>query len=336
MKKQSIVSRLFAVLMAILMVCTVVPAASVSYVSAAKTTTAAASTKKISKAKVSYTKSFTYNGKTKKPKVTVTYGKVTLQKGKDYTVTYQNNTAIGVGSIVIKAKAGSGYTGAKTVKFKILPAKVKGVKAAKVTSSAAKLTWSAVKGARGYVVYRYDVKTKTYTKLKATKKLALTVKNLAAGKVYRFAVRAYAKNGKNYYGVYSKVLKIKTLKATVPTNPTNPYNKDPSLSDNSGKNDDPGPGPDTNNGEGAQYSAKDNDSNSDHLTPTEYEKAIEDLTVINDDQKTGNDDSNPSYDGGGAAVDNNGADANNPSAQKPKEPELSGDSGNQYWDGSGI
>lgn len=121
-----------------------------------------------------------------------------------------------------------------------------------------------------------------------------------------------------------------------PTNPTNPYNKDPSLSDNSGKNDDPGPGPDTNNGEGAQYSAKDSDSNSDHLTPTEYEKAIEDLTVINDDQKTGNDDSNPSYDGGGAAVDNNGADANKPSPQKPKEPELSGDSGNQYWDGSGI
>ena len=122
---------------------------------------------------------------------------------------------------------------------------------------------------------------------------------------------------------------------TTKPKPTTPYNKDPSLSDNSGKNDDPGPGPDTNNGEGAQYSAKDNDSNSDHLTPTEYEQAIKDLTVINDDQKTGNDDSNPSYDGGGT-VDNNGADANNPSAQKPKEPELSGDSGNQYWDGSGI
>ena len=44
MKKQSIVSRLFAVLMAILMVCTVVPDASVSYASDAKTTTAAAST----------------------------------------------------------------------------------------------------------------------------------------------------------------------------------------------------------------------------------------------------------------------------------------------------
>ena len=45
MKKQSMFSRLFAVLMAVLMVCTVVPAASFSYAAAAKTSTSATAAK---------------------------------------------------------------------------------------------------------------------------------------------------------------------------------------------------------------------------------------------------------------------------------------------------
>ena len=226
MKKQSMFSRLFAVLMAVLMVCTVVPAASFSYAAAAKTTTTATAAKKISKAKVTYTKTLTYTGKAKRPNdLVVTYGKKTLKKGRDYTVSYKNNTAIGVASIVIKAKAGSGYTGSKTVKFKIVPARVKGLTAAKTTKTAVKLTWNAVKGAKGYIVYRYDAKTKTYTRVKVTKKLVYIVRGLDAGTVYRFAVRAYMKvDGKNYYGTYSKVRKVKTLAATpaTPTTPTQP------------------------------------------------------------------------------------------------------------------
>lgn len=114
--------------------------------------------------------------------------------------------------------------------------------------------------------------------------------------------------------------------------PTNPYNKDPSLSDNSGKNDDPGPGPDTNNGEGAQHSAKDEKSNSDHMTPEQYDSAIQYLDDANNDQSSG---SNPSYDGGGT-VDNNGDAADTPSADKPKESAVSGDPEGQQWDGPDI
>ena len=224
MKKQSMFSRLFAVLMAILMVCTVVPAASFSYAAAAKTSTSATAAKNMSKVKVSYTKELSYTGKARKPKITVTYGKTTLKKGTDYTVKYKNNTEIGVAQIIIKAKAGSGYTGSKTVKFKIIPAKAKNLTAKKATTSAVKLTWSAVKGAKGYIVYRYDAKTKTYTKIKATKKLALAVRSLDAATLYRFAVRAYAVAGKKYYGFYSKAIKVKTAAQATPTDPTTPVN----------------------------------------------------------------------------------------------------------------
>lgn len=126
-----------------------------------------------------------------------------------------------------------------------------------------------------------------------------------------------------------------TTKPTTAPTQTPTYNKDKSKSDNSGVNDNPGEGENTNNGKDAQYSTKDKDSNSNHMTATEYEQAIKDLEVINDNQKTGKDDSTPSYHGGGT-VDNNGAAANKPSSQAPKEPEVSGDSSNQYWDGSGT
>ena len=216
MKKNKIATRLLAVLMAALMLCAAVPAASITMAGAAKTSTSATAAKKLSKAKVTYTKTLYYTGKARKPKVTVTYGKTTLKKNKDYTVTYKRNTDIGVASIVIKAKKGSAYTGSKTVKFKIIPAKVKDLKAARTTSSAVKLTWSAVKGAYGYVVYRYDAKTKTYTKLKTTKNLSQAVKKLDAGTVYRFAVRAFAKTDKRVYGPYCKVIKVKTKAAAAP------------------------------------------------------------------------------------------------------------------------
>lgn len=62
-------------------------------------------------------------------------------------------------------------------------------------------------------------------------------------------------------------------------------------------NDDPGPGPDTNNGEGAQYSTKDQTENSNHMTLDDYIEAIEDLEEINQEQRTGEDPSIPSTTG---------------------------------------
>ena len=62
-------------------------------------------------------------------------------------------------------------------------------------------------------------------------------------------------------------------------------------------NDNPGDGPDTNNGKGAQYSSEQTEDGSiflpDHKT---YEETMGNLDKINEEQKQGGDDNIPSYD----------------------------------------
>lgn len=220
MKKNIFSTRLLAVILAVFMLLSTVPAASLATVSAAKTTSATASAKKISKCKITVASSVKYTGKALKPAVKVKYGSRVLTQGKHYTVTYSSNKKIGVAKVTIKAIKSSGYTGSKTVSFKIVPAKATSLKATSKTTSSVKLTWKAVKGATGYVVYRYDAKAKKYIKVKATAKTTLTVSKLKAGTKYTFAVRAYTKvNKKNYYGSYSAKLAVTTKKAPTPVKP---------------------------------------------------------------------------------------------------------------------
>lgn len=68
--------------------------------------------------KVATIKAQKYTGKAIKPIIKVTYGKKTLKKGTDYTVTYKNNKKVGTATIVITGKGN--YAGTKTVKFKIV------------------------------------------------------------------------------------------------------------------------------------------------------------------------------------------------------------------------
>ena len=77
-----------------------------------------------------------------------------------------------------------------------------------------KVSWQAVKGARGYVIYRSTKKNGTFKKVKVVKgPSARYWKNtrLKSKKMYYYKVRAYSVvNGKNVYGSYSKVKGIKT------------------------------------------------------------------------------------------------------------------------------
>ena len=82
-----------------------------------------------------------------------------------------------------------------------------------------------------------------------------------------------------------------------PTPETEIPKKDPSKSPtvNTQPNDDLGPGPSTNNGVGATTSTADQPTNSNHYeTVEEYRQDVEELKVINQEQKTGNDPSIPS------------------------------------------
>lgn len=58
----------------------------------------------------------------------VTYRKQPLVEGKDYTVSYQNNMAIGTATATLTAVEGSAYTGSKSVSYKIVGTSIAGAK----------------------------------------------------------------------------------------------------------------------------------------------------------------------------------------------------------------
>lgn len=82
-----------------------------------------------------------------------------------------------------------------------LPSVPLNFKAASGSYNAVQLTWSAVAGASGYVVYRYSAATKTYARLTAVTAPGYTNTGLTTGASYSYKVRAYrAVSGKNIYG----------------------------------------------------------------------------------------------------------------------------------------
>lgn len=61
--------------------------------------------------------SVTYNGKAQKPAVTVKYNNYTFKNGSDYTLSYKNNTKIGIATVTVKGKGK--LSGTRSVTFKI-------------------------------------------------------------------------------------------------------------------------------------------------------------------------------------------------------------------------
>lgn len=74
-----------------------------------------------------------------------------------------------------------------------------------------KLTWSKVKNAKGYEVYRYENAKGCWTKIKTVKKPTYTLTNMLEGEKVKIRVRAYKKTKSgNEYGKYSDVLSFTT------------------------------------------------------------------------------------------------------------------------------
>ena len=157
---------------------------------------------------------FTYNGKTKTPSVTVKDSKGNkLKSGTDYTVTYpKKRKSIGKYTVTVTFKGN--YSGTKKLTFEIVPAKVA---LSKLTAGKKQLTatWKTVSGVTGYEVQYSTSKkftkktTKTVTIKKAKSKNA-TIKKLKKGKKYYVKVRAYKTvSGKKIYGAWSSVKNIK-------------------------------------------------------------------------------------------------------------------------------
>ena len=159
---------------------------------------------------------YIYDGKNKTPTVTIkdANGKK-LVKNTDYKLSVASKRS-GIGRYTVKVTFIGNYSGTKNVYFYIKTGKPATVKSASQTTSSVKLTWSPVKGASGYTVYRYSPSKKAYVKAGTTEGTSLTVKKLYAGTKYTFRVVSYGKTsgGKVYdsdsYALIKTATKTKT------------------------------------------------------------------------------------------------------------------------------
>ncbi len=173
--------------------------------------------KKVGSVKLSKT-TFTYDGKTHQPKVTVkdANGK-TLEKGKDYSVKYSKDCK-NVGQYTVTVKFKGNYDGTKKLTFKIVP---KGTSVSKLTAGKKSFTVKWKKQATqttGYQIrYSTSSNMKNAEKVKVGKNTttSLKVKNLKGGKTYYVQVRTYKTvkvDGKNVkiYSSWSNAKSVKT------------------------------------------------------------------------------------------------------------------------------
>ncbi len=150
--------------------------------------------------------SYSYNGKVKKPSVSVTISGKKLVKGVDYKVTYSNQT---IGKILVKIEGIGNYQG--TVK-KYFTIQLDASKVTRIQSSSrkVKLSYSKGTGTQKYQIYYSTKKNSGYKKLATVTGTSYQSKKLVKDKTYYFKVKGYRKvNGKTYYSDFSNIKKIK-------------------------------------------------------------------------------------------------------------------------------
>ncbi|MGN0487256.1 MAG: fibronectin type III domain-containing protein [Acutalibacteraceae bacterium] len=87
-----------------------------------------------------------------------------------------------------------------TCKGTIALGKPSSVKASEITANSAKLTWTKVDGAYGYIIYSYNYETGKWVNTgKKTRSTYITMTDLVCGQEYSFCVRAYSSYGGKYY-----------------------------------------------------------------------------------------------------------------------------------------
>ena len=155
---------------------------------------------------------YAYDGKAKKPTVTVKDSKGNTIDKRFYTVKYTDNIKIGTAKVKISFK--DLYKGSKTDSFKINPDKIS-LKSVSAVSKGFKTRWKKA-DCSGYEI-QYATNSK-FTKNKKTvavskKSTSKTVKNLKAKKTYYVRIRRYKTvSGKKYYSDWSNAKKVTTKK----------------------------------------------------------------------------------------------------------------------------
>ncbi len=152
---------------------------------------------------------YVYDTKTHKPNVTVKDYKGKAVSKDNYTVKYSSSgKKIGEYTVTISFKGN--YSGTKTLKYKVIPGQVAGLKASAVKTSSIKLTWTKVGGAKYYKVEKYNASTGKWKTVKTVTTNFLTVSSLKAGTKYQFRVTSLD-GTKKFSGKTSAILKTATL-----------------------------------------------------------------------------------------------------------------------------
>ena len=168
----------------------------------------------VSKCEIALSKtSYTYDGKSKVPSVTVLNHNGTKLTDSSYTITYaKGRKNVGTYKVIVKMKGN--YSGTKTLSFKINPVKTT---VSKLTAGKKSITVAINKKSTQVTGYQIqystskkftNAKAKTISSYKTTK---YTIKSLSAKKTYYVRVRTYKTvNGKKYYSGWSTYKYIKT------------------------------------------------------------------------------------------------------------------------------
>jgi len=157
------------------------------------------------------TNSYTYNGKAKKPAVTVKDSGGKVIGSENYTISYTANKNVGTAKVTVTFKGN--YSGTVTKSFKINP---QGTAVTKLTAGKKQLTAQWKKQTAQTTGYQIQYSTaanfkgaKTVTIVK-NKTVKTTVKKLTSKKKYYVRIRTYKTAGKTkYYSAWSKAKSIK-------------------------------------------------------------------------------------------------------------------------------
>ena len=161
--------------------------------------------------------SYTYSGSAIKPPVTVKFKDGDIIPSSLYTLSYSNNTKVGVASVTVKGRGGN-VTGTYKKTFVIKPAK-NAINSITTTSGAFRITWNkATPGAVGYqVLYSTDKSFEKNVHSYTSTNLSDLSENFSkvpkSGETWYVKVRSFVtKDGKATsarYGNYSAVKSIK-------------------------------------------------------------------------------------------------------------------------------
>ena len=161
-----------------------------------------------------------YTGDYIKPEVSVSLNNENLKENEDYTITYSNNLSVGKAQVTIKGI--NKYTGEKTITFNINPKSVSNISLNNKTTDSINFSWNKVDDVTGYMIYRYDKDSNSYTLLDKVDNNSTTYtdNNLESATCYNYVVKSYkvidgVTYSSNYSDVFTestKINKVENLK----------------------------------------------------------------------------------------------------------------------------